>query len=773
MNLTLTFQVSIYLLVTLSSIMFMMAEGSIFPQLFTIPLGLLTLFFTDRWEKFSLSPLWANILGFLAILIVCAEFFSNIEGRLLAGAHFLVYLTWIILLQKKRDTQYWWLCALGFLQIAVGAVLTESGYYGTLLVIYLFLAIWTLSVFSLYRTRNAFFQQNAAVGLPALSVEQAAVSPFQQPSQVQGGVQSDQNRRWLTAEFFWATIGCSITALLISMCFFLLIPRLWANRSFFNNETLEGGNKPLVGFTEKVQLGEMGEILESSERVLELAIYDNETNEPVAVTEFVERYGLDEPLFRGTVLSEYQNGSWSKARRQRLRGSEWRPTRSKELDIEELYRQEIVLEPIGTRVLFMMQPLVAMDMLSDSKDYLNPETDEVRQKQLPGKESNTKYTIYTAKNPAENSELAKLYREEPYLELPREDLKKLILYSKDLIAAHPELKTASEKARFIESHLRDSGEFSYTLNMSIVDPAIDPVEDFLFNRKSGHCEYYASALALMLRAIGVPTRVITGFKGGEQKYLSNQFEVQQRHAHSWVEAYLDDRWQTMDATPALQRAELVAKNAASLSTWRGANKMLSQFWNDYVIGVSYQRQKRAFYDPIIRAGKKLGKQLLDIRATIAAAAKTVKRFLSSPRRWFSWEGGAAVFIIAGLFFGLKWLLKITIRFFRFLFNPKTDQSGALNSANIAFYEKFQSLLAKKGLVRDRSETQKEFSEHVKTDLRTELTEAQITDYPDQFTELYYQVRYGDHTLEPSVTDEIQQKLTTLESVLLKEEQTQH
>ncbi len=102
MNLTLTFQFSIYLLIALSSIMFMMAEGGVFPQLLTIPLGLLTLFFTDRWNKFSLSPLWANVLGLLAFLVVCAEFFSNIEGRLLSGAHFLVYLTWIILLQKKE-----------------------------------------------------------------------------------------------------------------------------------------------------------------------------------------------------------------------------------------------------------------------------------------------------------------------------------------------------------------------------------------------------------------------------------------------------------------------------------------------------------------------------------------------------------------------------------------------------------------------------------------------------------------------------------------------
>lgn len=772
MNLTLTFQVSIYLLVALSSIMFMVAEGGVFPQLLTIPLGFLTLFFTDRWEKFSLSPLWANILGLLAFLIVCAEFFSNIEGRLLSGAHFLVYLTWIILLQKKGDTQYWWLCALGFLQIAVGAVLTESGYYGSLLVVYMFLSIWTLSVFSLYRTRNTFFQKNTTAFVPRLKVEQAnTVSLFSQPSQVQGGVQREQSRKWLTAEFFWATIGSSITALLISMCFFLLIPRLWVNRSFFNNESIQAGNKPLVGFTEKVQLGEMGEILESSERVMELAIYDNQTDEPVTITEFVEKFGTSEPLLRGTVLSEYQNGSWSKARRRRP--SEWRLKNSAEVGIQDLYRQEIILEPIGTRVLFTMYPFIAMDMLSDSKNSLNLDTYEIRQEQLPAKDGVTKYHLFTAKNAAENHEMLQLDHEALYLRLPRRDLKRLIQYTKKMIAAHPELKTDGDKARFIESYLRDSGDFSYTLNMSIEDPTIDPVEDFLFNRKSGHCEYYTSALALMLRAIGIPTRVITGFKGGDEKYLSNQFEVQQRHAHSWIEAYVDNRWETMDATPALQRAEMVAKNAASFGSWKGASKMLSQFWTDYVIGVSYQRQKRAFYDPIIRAGKKLAKQLIDIRATITAAVKSIKSFLSSPRRWFSWEGGAAVFIIAGLFFGLKWLLKNTIRLLRFLLNKETDQADALNSAKFAFYEKFQVLLAKKGLVRGRSETQKEFSDHVITDLRSELTEAHISEYPDEFTELYYQVRYGDHSLKPQDADEIQQKLTTLESVLLKEEQSQN
>ncbi|MCH9652244.1 MAG: DUF3488 and transglutaminase-like domain-containing protein [Planctomycetes bacterium] len=764
MNLTFTFQFSIYFLVALSSIMFMMAEGGVFPQLLTIPLGLLTLFFTDRWNKFSLSPLWGNVLGLLAFLVVCNEFISDIEGRLLAGAHFLVYLTWIILLQKKGETQYWWLAALGFLQIAVGSVLTESGYYGLLLVVYLFLAIWTLSVFSLFRIRNTFYKQETPGTIPQMTVAGDDTSPFRLTSQVKNGVLADQNRQWLTGEFFFATIACSISALFISMCFFLLIPRLWANRTYFDNETLAASRQPMVGFSEKVQLGEMGEILESSERVLELAIYDNETDEPVSVTDFINKFGLDEPLFRGSILSTYKNGSWTRASMDYDR----RLLNSRELNTDKLYRQEINLESIGTKVLFIMQPFVGMDMPRDSGNIVNQDTLVVRQKSQPRKGESTKYTVLTAKNAADNLGMNILFEEIDYLRLPRDDIANLIRYTKELIASHPELKSKSEKARLIESHLRDSGEFTYTLNMSIHDPTIDPVEDFLFNRKSGHCEYYASALALMLRAIDIPTRVITGFKGGEQKYLSHQFEVQQRYAHSWVEAYIDYHWVTMDATPTLARAESVAQNAPSLSNLKGVSNMMSQFWSEFVVGVSYQRQKTSFYDPLLRTGKKLGNRLIYIRATMSELLASIKRFLLSPRRWFSWEGGAAVFIITGLFFVVKWLLRMSIKLARMIFRQKMRSQDAVSSANVAFYEKYQSLLATKGFVRSRSETQKEFADQILVDLNAELSQSHIVEYPEFFTELFYEVRYGNHPLQKQQFDEIQEKLRTLESVLLTE-----
>ena len=109
----------------------------------------------------------------------------------------------------------------------------------------------------------------------------------------------------------------------------------------------------------------------------------------------------------------------------------------------------------------------------------------------------------------------------------------------------------------LEAYLRESGEFTYTLQMDVIDRKLDPVEDFLVNRKAGHCEYFASALALLLRSVGIRSRVVNGFKGGDWNDLTKDLNVRQKHAHSWVEAYVGHSkspdtlplWVTLDPTP--------------------------------------------------------------------------------------------------------------------------------------------------------------------------------------------------------------------------------
>jgi transglutaminase-like putative cysteine protease len=105
-----------------------------------------------------------------------------------------------------------------------------------------------------------------------------------------------------------------------------------------------------------------------------------------------------------------------------------------------------------------------------------------------------------------------------------------------------------EKARRLESFLQRG--YAYTLDLP--GAVEDPLADFLFHRKAGHCEHFATALAVLLRVSGVPARVITGFYGGER--AGDTYVVRAADAHAWTEAYIEGRgFVRLDATPPTRR----------------------------------------------------------------------------------------------------------------------------------------------------------------------------------------------------------------------------
>ena len=88
----------------------------------------------------------------------------------------------------------------------------------------------------------------------------------------------------------------------------------------------------------------------------------------------------------------------------------------------------------------------------------------------------------------------------------------------------------------------------------------DPIGDFLFRYRSGHCEYFATAMVLMLRSQGIPARFVTGFLGGENNRLG-YYIVRQSNAHAWVEAYLPDSgWTVFDPTPPAGRPAVAQRS---------------------------------------------------------------------------------------------------------------------------------------------------------------------------------------------------------------------
>jgi len=109
---------------------------------------------------------------------------------------------------------------------------------------------------------------------------------------------------------------------------------------------------------------------------------------------------------------------------------------------------------------------------------------------------------------------------------------------------------ANPRARIEAMTAKLTNEYRYSLNYERLR-RVDPVIDFLTRSREGHCEYFASALALLARASGIPARVVAGYRVEEVSPLG-YFVVRERHAHSWVEVWLDGRWETVDPTPAAE-----------------------------------------------------------------------------------------------------------------------------------------------------------------------------------------------------------------------------
>src|SRR6516165_8492583 len=244
MNLKSVFLFSIYSMIGLAAAMLAYGEETPFPSAITVLLAGIALFFNEREQRLRLPVLASNFLGLAALGVALVEFSGNQEdAKLLAGAHFLVYITWIVLFQKKEIRHYWWLCALSLLQVAVGPLLTMStGWYGVMLLAYLFLAIWTLSVFTLYQGAVEFGEISGDHGAGEAGEHHLAESTlphsgnglalFRQtlaknrPSVVASSIQQDSPGRWIVPRFVLGVVSLAVVGLSMGLVLFLFVPRI-------------------------------------------------------------------------------------------------------------------------------------------------------------------------------------------------------------------------------------------------------------------------------------------------------------------------------------------------------------------------------------------------------------------------------------------------------------------------------------------------------------------------------------------------------------------
>ena len=161
------------------------------------------------------------------------------------------------------------------------------------------------------------------------------------------------------------------------------------------------------------------------------------------------------------------------------------------------------------------------------------------------------------------------------------------------------------KAEVICNYLKTSPQFSYSLDAVDRDLSLDPIIDFLTENPQGHCEYFSSALTLMLRSVGIRSRMIIGFQGGEWNHLGAYYQIRQKDAHSWSEAYIPPDeldgfsrggWIRLDPTPGNSGVAGQTNSGVALRFYREMRNYAEFLWAKYVIQLDADRQQEDIYD---------------------------------------------------------------------------------------------------------------------------------------------------------------------------------
>jgi protein-glutamine gamma-glutamyltransferase len=740
------YRVSFYVMLTLATLVLSIDATTdskiamLYPPTVAIA-GALAFLSVDRNPRLGLSrsmgyALWGILTG-----LVYVEW--SITGHLLiALAHWLVYHQLIEIFMVKTVENDWLLFGLGLMQVLVGTVISQSDAVGAALFAWAVSALWVLGLFYLHREALRNGEPKTATSAPA------ALKAGPYPGLID-------------LSFVIASLRVALITLAMGGVIFLSMPRTRAA-----GQSQRGGPLPkhLTGFGEEVQLGQLGEVLENDSVVMTIELFDGNNNRLKLATE---------PLWRGVSMGLYEQGRWQRVRAS-TKGLSSEPRRH--IAAEETIFQRIKLEATDTTVLFALRPVLDAEAQAE-EDRMPPElsiVDGSLQRQ-DTRSGTYDYQVWSDRNSDHiqpNEKFPDFVRQLDLVQVPDEIRGRLRAIAEPIVQAIPATDRA-RRARALEVYLRDSGAFGYTLKMDVKDSTIDPVLDFLVNRKQGHCAYFASALTLLLRSIDIPARMINGFKGADYNDLSGLLTVREKHAHSWVEALVDEQigaqearrspvWLTLDPTPALAREETVEKVGGLSPRFRMFSDFIRYVWVFYIAGYDEQRQRRLIYEPIMNL---LTSARRGIHAIGLVAATVFRRLFhfQSVGSFFSVRGFLATFFALGLVvlsFGLfkrvgRWLL-------RWLRGAGNDISSL--SVGVAVYRRLTQLLAEVGLERPPPETPREFARRAGGFLNGRGSEP-LADLPAEVVEAYYSIRFGDHALPEETLERLEQRLDTLAATL--------
>ena len=644
----------------------------------------------------------------------------NAMSRERAGAatlaHLILGLAVIKLFQTKGDRDWIFLYLISFFQVLLAAGLSISPTFLGTLALYLLCAVSTVAAFEIRKARRG-----------VVLLEQS---------------ENDLRRNTPIGRLTTAAVGVLVLITLIAVPMFFVMPRTGGaglgGRS--------GGLSGFVGFSDKMKLGDIGRLQQSNEIVMRVRL-DN-----------AGAAAGGDLRWRGVALDSFDNVEWfrkAQTDKREVKADEKGLVRFETIENRRnLLVQTVYLEPLDTPVLFG-----AKDIAAVQGGFARLSRDSDAAISLPPRFAPERavYKVFSDTSQPDAAILRGDNGDYPmsaakYLEFPKMDERIGKLAAQIIKEANA--KNRYDKARAIERYLQTN--YGYTLDLKAEGD--EPVADFLFRVKEGHCEYFSSALAVMLRTQGIATRVVNGFQHGEYNDAADAFIVSQKDAHSWVEVYFPETnsWVTFDPTPAAGR-DLGAKDAESGNFVNvNFNKYLAaaeMFWMQYVVAYDNQEQRslaRSFRDGAAQTEAQARTFWQIARERFAEWWNNVAGENGAAARWQS-IGKTALLIIALI------ALVLLLRLFGKRVNWRQVLArlkfGKLDEKRrvVEFYERMIAALNKKGLRRASSQTPLEFAFTINQPEAVKITEA------------YNRVRFGAENLAHNEAREIENWLLQIEA----------
>ncbi|HTA24576.1 MAG TPA: DUF3488 and transglutaminase-like domain-containing protein [Terriglobales bacterium] len=632
---------------------------------------------------------WTTILTLVYVAFYLADYLVISRAFVNSAVHLVLFVLVVRLFSARRDRDHYFLAVIAFLMVLAAAVLTVDSTFLLALCGFMLTAVVT---FILMEMRRA-----------------SASAAFQSATEDPGA------SRRMGVSLARVTPGLVVLIALGAAVIFFVLPRV--STGYLSAYTPTG--EIATGFSDRVQLGRIGEIQQSGALVMHIQI-DGDS------------HGAFELKWRGVALSLFDGTTWSNSYEHHLvprspggqflllSSGEKRPG-------AHFIHYRVLMEPIANNVFFL-----APEALSLGGNYRLVTRDDAGA--VFDSDFDRPVSTYDAESDVVQPAAASLRgagQEYPpavllnYLQLPRLDPR---------IAPLAEQITASEsnnydKAVAMERYLRT--HFGYTLQLGR-SAHRDPLAYFLFERKQGHCEYFASAMAVMLRTLKISSRVVNGFRTGEFNDVTSQYLVRASNAHSWVEAYFPGYgWVSFDPTPAAP-----AEIRTGWNRWALYADAMASFWREWVVSYDVSHQyilgHRAAQGGAewIRRARWWGRLQYD--TWLEAARRTGNAVSDAPWRWAGMALGVAALLVLGAYSARLWR---AIRRRRVAARPERSPRVAAT----IWYERVLRMLAKRGWQKLPAQTPSEFVAGLKDDrVRGPLA---------QFAEHYERARFGDSAVD--------------------------